>query len=243
MRSQYAENRAWLVRRALGLKGPSDPRAVWHLVDWLGDAVEVRQLLGVRPTCLWSDHGKAKIRVPLRLGDERREALELLHEIGHLMAWSGYAGARGRKLRTWAASAEAEAEHFAEAFLLPPAALASLRSQEDVQTSCEITTLGPEAVARRLAEVQGWEPPRQPPVWSAWSWIRVERMQSPVFSYLELSDRHSSWRAQVPGDCRGLERDLVALKPGEFKAKYGRHQLARRPVSDSWQRRVEGRAG
>lgn len=221
--SEYAENRAWLVRRAMGLRGPCDPRAAWKLAEWLGEAVVVRHYPGAEARCTCLEGGRVKIRVPV-LPDERMDAMVLGHELGHWLAYEGWFPDAGRRLSRATARAERESDRFWRAFLLPAPVAGQVRCEDDLQTLCEVTGLSPDDVIRRTEETQTWRQPCEPSAWAAWHVHTVRRAGTDALWGYLVQDRHSSWQAWVPNDARTLARDLVALRPREFQAKYAPHR-------------------
>lgn len=244
MHSGYPETRAWLARKALGLRGPADAGEAWRLLDWLGGCVELRQLPGVVPQCYRRRNGGASIQLPI-LADERAESVLLLHELSHFLCQGGPGFAPcGLVPRHWVSKEEAEAVRFVEAFLLPAQAVRRLDCDEDAREVLEIAGLDQAALRRRLEAVENWVAPTGPLAWSSWGHFRVERLTSALTDITEISDRNSAWEAHLPGetDPGGLLFDLLALRPEELRLKYDRHAPRREKLTDHWAHYLAGRA-
>lgn len=232
----YAETRAWLCRRAIGLEGPSDPREVWRLLEWYGDCIALRQAPGALAQYYPRADGGADIQAPL-LADERREAMLLLHEIGHWVNEGAFPRAPiTLRLKNWVPPLEVATQRFVESFLLPKEAIETLAVAGDEWLQNDIlalTGLEFEALQRRAEQCRKWHPPTLPEPWSSWGRFQIERRRAPLVDYVRIKERSSNWTAQVPADA-DLFWDLSALRPEELKLKYGRHQPKVEPFVRHW---------
>lgn len=244
MSSGYPETRAWLARKALGLRGPADAGEAWRLLEWLGGCVELRQLPGAIPQCYRRRNGGASILLPI-LADERAESLLLIHEIAHFLCQGGPGFAPcGMVPKHWASKEETEAHRFAEAFLLPPRVVTALDTDEEAAEVLMVAGLDRAALHRRLEAVENWVAPTGPLAWSSWGHFRVERNTTNLTDVVEISDRNSAWEAHLPGetDPSGLLFDLLALRPEELRLKYDQHAPRREKLTDHWAHYFAGRA-
>ena len=107
----FAEQRALLLRLALGVWGIGGPGSVKRLLAWLGGLVEIERTGKGKGSCVRREDGGLKILLPHHLAEGWETAHCLLHELGHGLTTT----------TEWRPEGEAEdaAEDFRLAWILP----------------------------------------------------------------------------------------------------------------------------
>lgn len=236
----HAEERAgWIQRAALRLSGFPPRTSIYHLVDWLGDAVRVVH----RPRL-----AKAKIRFQLDFSGlielpahfcEVRLTEALLHESAHFLCRHGAAALFYRSLadsedyrlrrlgRLWSRKEEAEVEEFVTAWYLPSWLVQQYRSDPDLLV--ELSDCEPALVRARLNALGSWSLPFDAPcAWSAWRHFVLRRWgtaAAPQFRIAPVSGGGDTYIIPTSGRHlaeteRQLKADLLSLTPLEFGLKH-----------------------
>ena len=229
----FAEQRALLLRLALGVWGIGGPGSVKRLLAWLGGLVEIERTGKGRGSCVRREDGGLKILLPHHLAEGWETAHCLLHELGHGLTTT----------TEWRTEGEAEdaAEDFRLAWILPRELVrgACRDSSAAVAQLAYSAGVGSDVICERVDWHLLHTPPdlTTVPPWSAYGHFRPQIRYTNNHKRIVVTGKQGEWfewLCQSPADFATQSRDLHlalrALTPEEFVLKQAKNRTHCAPL-------------
>ena len=256
--SQFAETRAVLLRWAIGRSGFVGAQEMDEITEWFGDFLTcLTSPLVATGAYDRRPDGGARLTLPTRITDTQRVQLSA-HELGHALldlppAERSRDKTSRRRLPKGLAQQlqhadETECLVFADALRLPRGLMRRYLSGEhpDWGNLMEDSGCARLEIERRAEWMRGHPAPRlrTPPPWSAWHCYRLARQAASLISAVVLVPLQAGANEIVipyRGErefralYRSLRGSLAALRPHEFRAKYGVDEVTRWDLFAPWE--------